>query len=127
MTLKKWEDLPINVRRSRKNLYSYIRSEVEGSDDDPEPTPEPAPSERDISISVTDGSDPVKGVTVAIGSISGTTGDAGGCTLKSVADGEQTITATKEGFDEYSDTITVSSESTSFTIVLTAVIPDTET
>ena len=123
MTLKKWEDLPINVRRSRKNLYSYIQSEVEGSDDDPEPTP----SERDISISVTDGSDPVKGVTVAIGSISGTTGDAGGCTLKSVADGEQTITATKEGFDEYSDTITVSSESTSFTIVLTAVIPDTET
>lgn len=115
MALKKWEELPVAVRRSRKNLYNYMKAEIEGSDDDPET------SSRDISITVNDGTDPVEGVSVAIGQITGTTGAAGGCTLKSVEDGEQTITATKEGFEEYSDTITVSEDNTSFTISLTEV------
>ena len=120
MALKPWNELPVSVKRSRKNLYNYIKEEIEGSDDDPEP------STRDISITVNDGSDPVKGVSVAIGSITGTTGDAGGCTLKNVEDGEQTITATKEGFEEYSDTITVSENNTSFTISLTAIVASSE-
>ena len=61
---------------------------------------------------------------VAIGDITGTTGPAGGCTLKGVADGEHTITATKEGYTEYSDTISSDSTHTSFTISLTAVVAD---
>ena len=84
---------------------------------------EETPVTRDISITVDDGTDAVEGATVAIGDITGTTGSAGGCTLQGVADGEQTISVTVTGFDDYSGTITVSENDTSFTISLTAATP----
>lgn len=78
------------------------------------------PETVNISISVKDDQDsPVNGATVSIDEISSTTGSAGGCTLSNVPTGIQTITVTKEGYDEYSDSITVSSENTSFDITLT--------
>lgn len=78
---------------------------------------------RDISITVDDGTDPVEGATVSIGTITGTTGSAGGCTLRDVPDGEQTIEVVADGFGDYEDTITVSESNESFTISLTAVVP----
>lgn len=132
MALKPWNELPVKVRRSRRNLYNYIKEELGGdsSEDEVEsPVVEPVveqPTTRNISITVNDGTDAVEGAAVAIGQITGTTGSAGGCTLQAVADGEQTITVTAEGFEEYSDTITVSSEDTSFTISLTATVEDSE-
>lgn len=87
----------------------------EGSSDE-EPI---TPSKRDISISVTDGTNPVQGAAVTIGEIEGVTGSAGGCTLKDVEDGEQTIIVEGTGIEKYTGTITVSSENTSFTITVT--------
>ena len=67
-----------------------------------------------------DGNSPVENATVAIGDVTGTTGSAGGCSLQNISDGEHTVTVTKEGYKDYTNTITVSEESTSFTVSLTA-------
>ena len=82
---------------------------------------------RNLSISVNDGENAIEGASVAIGDITGTTGNAGGCTLSNVLDGEHTITATKEGYENYSDTITSDSTHSSFTITMTAVTDDENT
>lgn len=80
---------------------------------------------RNISISVNDGTNPVSGVVVSLVKnnqtvASSTTGSAGGCTLSNVEDGSYIITATKDGFDEYSDSIVTSSDNVSLVIKLTA-------
>ena len=82
--------------------------------------PSPEPITRDISFTINDGTGPVEGATVTIGSITGTTGSAGGCTLHGVEEGDKIVMVTKEGFTDYSDTITIDAEHTSFTISLTA-------
>lgn len=74
---------------------------------------------RNISFTVSDGTNPVQSACVTIGSTQNRTGSAGGCTLQNIADGEQTVTVTADGFEDYTDTITVSEDSTSFTITLT--------
>lgn len=125
MALKAWNELPIKVRRSRRNLYNYLKEELEGDSSEEvehtEPTVEVVT--RNLTFTVNDGTDPVEGATVAIGDITGTTGSAGGCSLNGVAEGEKTVTVTAEGFENYSGTITVASDSTSFTISLTALTP----
>ena len=73
---------------------------------------------HDISITVTDGENPVQGATVVIEGTSKTTGSAGGCTVNGVPIGDHTITDKKTGFEDYSDTITVDADYTSFTIIL---------
>ena len=123
MALKRWNQLGPHLRRSEGDRWNYLVDELSGN-----ATPEPeqqeeTPVTRDISITVNDGTDAVEGATVAIGAITSTTGSAGGCTLQNVADGEQTISVTATGFDDYSDTITVSENDTSFTISLTAATP----
>lgn len=76
---------------------------------------------RTLNFTVNDSNGPVSGVTVTVGENSGTTGSAGGCTIRNVPDGQATVTVTKEGYDEYTDTITVSEDSTTFTVTLTTV------
>lgn len=123
--IKKFKELPYSVRKSPEKRHDYLAdflNEVLELEDDEEEAPQV--TTRDLSITVDDGENAVSGVSVAIGDITGTTGPAGGCTLKGVSDGEHTITATKEGYTEYSDTITVDSTHTSFTISLTAVVAD---
>ena len=88
----------------------------EGSSDEEPKTP----SKRDISISVTDGTNAIKGATVTIGSKTGTTGDAGGCTIKDVEEGSVSVEVAAEGFTTKTETITVDATHTSFTISLTA-------
>lgn len=120
--IKKFNELPYSVRKSPQKRHDYLAdflNEVLELEDDDEETPQV--TTRDLSITVDDGENAVSGVSVAIGDITGTTGPAGGCTLKGVADGEHTITATKEGYTEYSGTISSDSTHTSFTISLTAV------
>lgn len=73
---------------------------------------------HELSFTVNDGTDPIQGATVTIEGKTGTTGSAGGCTIDGILEGSHTVTVTKEGFTEYTDTITVSSESTSFTVSL---------
>lgn len=125
--IKKFKELPYSVRKSPEKRHDYLAdflNEVLELEDDEEEEVIPEVTTRDLSITVDDGENAVSGVSVAIGDITGTTGPAGGCTLKGVADGEHTITATKEGYTEYSDTISSDSTHTSFTISLTAVVAD---
>ena len=125
--IKKFKELPYSVRKSPEKRHDYLAdflNEVLELEDDKEEEVIPEVTTRDLSITVNDGENAVSGVSVAIGDITGTTGPAGGCTLKDVADGEHTITATKEGYTEYSDTISSDSTHTSFTISLTAVVAD---
>ena len=116
----------LQEHEDRLNALEGNSSESSGSDSNSsnplDDTNTETPTTRDISISVDDGTDAVEGATVHIGTISATTGSAGGCTLKGVADGEQTIEVTADGFGDYEDTITVSESNTSFTISLTAVV-----
>lgn len=76
---------------------------------------------RDLSFTVKDNANPVEGaiVTVTTGK-TGTTGSAGGCSINGVLDGTYTVTVTADGFEDYSDTISVDESHTSFTISLIA-------
>ena len=81
----------------------------------------------DISVSVSDGTDPIQGVAVTLTDVTdetktytGTSGSAGGCTLNDVALGEYTVSATKEGYSEYTDSLTVTEETDSLEIEMEA-------
>ena len=78
------------------------------------------PETRDIAISVNDGTDPIEGATVTVGSKTGTTGSAGGCTIKDVTDGTVSVEVSATGYVTKTESITVSSSDTSFTISLVA-------
>lgn len=106
------------VLQDHEDRIKALENDSPAPSPDPEPTPEPVT--RNLSFTVNDGTNPVEGATVTIGSVTGNTGSQGGCTLQGISDGSQTVTVTKEGFTEYTDTITVSEESTSFTVSLTA-------
>ena len=80
------------------------------------------PVVRDLSISVNDGADEptaISGASVNVMHSTGTTGTAGGCTIKDVKDGKCWISVTKEGYTDYLGSITVDSTHTSFTVSLT--------
>lgn len=92
------------------------------------PDSEEIPEKRNISVSVTDGTNPVSGASVSLTKnseiiASSTTGSAGGCTLSNVEDGSYTITVTKDGFVDYIDTVITSLDNASLTIELTATSP----
>ncbi len=121
----RWNELPVNVRRSKHLLYNYLAfgelpsmpETVEETVE--EPAEEPAATTVNIGVTVTDGSDPVSGVAVAIGDINGTTGGQGGCTLSNVPVGSATVTATKEGYEAYSQSVTITASTETLEIVLT--------
>lgn len=94
--------------------------EEEGNNSSSQTTPK-----RDISVTITDGTNAVEGASVVLSKNStsvadGETGSAGGCTLKNVEDGTYTITVTKQGFTEYTDSVTTSENNASLSITLTA-------
>lgn len=72
-----------------------------------------------LSITVNDGTNPLENVNVAIGDITGSTGSQGGCTLSNVSVGEHIITATLNGYNDYTENITVSENNKDFTISMT--------
>lgn len=87
------------------------------------PVAEENPETVDIAVTVTDGTDPVEGAVVTIGgkSCANGTGSSGGCTVKGVSVGENVaVSVTCEGYEDYSDTITVTSSTSSLSITLTA-------
>lgn len=82
---------------------------------------EPAtPATQNISFTINDGTDPIEGASVVIGGTTKTTGSAGGCSFNDIAEGSVSVTVSAEGYTSKTETITVSSENTSFTISLTA-------
>jgi len=72
----------------------------------------------DLAVSVTDGTNPVSQVEVAIGQITGTTGSQGGCTLHDVPVGTVTVTATKTGYVTYSQEVIITSSTETLEITL---------
>ena len=84
------------------------------------PEIEEIPETVNISITVQDeNEEPISGASVRIDEISSTTGVAGGCTLQNVPEGNQTILVTATGYEDHTETINVSSENDTFTIILT--------
>ena len=81
----------------------------------------------DIAVSVSDktSEDPIAGASVTITdttdssiTFTGTSGSAGGCTLSEVPLGTYTVEATKEGYTDYEDEITVTAETTTLAIIM---------
>ena len=91
--------------------------------DSPAPSPDPEPVTQDLSFTINDGTDPIEGATVTIGAKTGTTGAAGGCTIKDIEEGSVSVEVAKEGYTTKTETITVDSTHTSFTISLSASSP----
>ena len=96
-------------------------------------TEEPAvePEKVDISVTVTDGKDPIESVSVTLTAnestvSTGNTGSAGGCTLSNVPLGSYTITASKTGYTEYTDTLTVTKDTTTLSITMSTTEAATE-
>lgn len=89
----------------------------------PEPQVNPETTQtQNISVTVQNSQEePVSGASVSIQGteISSTTGGQGGCTLQNVPEGSQTINVTATGYQNYSDTINVSSSNNEITIILT--------
>ncbi len=81
---------------------------------------EVTPETYDITFTITDGTDPIKSATVAIGETSKTTGSAGGCSFNGIEGGQIEVEISKSGYTSKTETITVDSTHTSFTIALTA-------
>jgi hypothetical protein len=128
--IPKFKDLPYSVRKSPRKRWDYLAELLgdgsgESGSSEPETPVVEQPATRDISITINDGKDPVQSASVVIGETTKTTGSAGGCTFNSITDGEHTVTVTADGFTEKTETITVSSENTSFTISLTAAVVET--
>lgn len=76
-----------------------------------------------ISVTVTDGTDPVQGAIVTIGgkSCANGTGSGGGCSVKDVPIGEGVeISVTCEGYETYTATEDITAETTTLSITLTA-------
>lgn len=140
MALKKWVELPWGIRKSPKRLYEYIRNEISGVEgdvagwtDSDTVYDDTALAARvkyledlfttDIGFTVKDDQGTPAAVEGAVVTVAtdktGTTGAAGGCTVKDVLYGSYTVTVVADGFDDYSDTIVVDASHTSFNITLT--------
>ena len=117
LALKKWNELPVELRRSEAKRWNYLVEHIEGSGEN---TPEPEQAtKRNISISVTDGSSPLQGVNVTLvnstdssKTFNGSTGSAGGCNIRNVPEGTYNVEATLNGYDTYSGSLTVDSDET---------------
>ena len=114
--LPTWDELSYREKISRKLRWTIIYTEL-------------TVTQRTISFSVDDGdAEPtaIKGAKVKLDKKTATTGNAGGCTISSVGDGDHILKVTAEDYEDYEDTITTDSTHTSFTISLTAITEETE-
>lgn len=108
--LPKFEDLPYAIRKSPRRRWNYLAQLLALSSE----------AVHNISISVSDGESGVAGASVVIDGVTKTTGAAGGCTFKGLPEGNHTVVVSADGFTEKTESISVSSDSTSFSIVLDA-------
>ena len=87
--------------------------------ENPSPSPDPEPVTRDLSFTINDGTDPIEGATVTIGSKTGTTGSAGGCSINGVEEGTGiSVEIAATGYTTKTETIDVDETHTSFTFSL---------
>lgn len=123
--LPAWNELSPFERRNLKKLYKRIKRGVESSQEG-ESLAEP--TLYDISVSIKDTEDTaIQGATVTLTdstdnskTYAGTSGSAGGCTIKPT-EGNYIVTATCEGYEDYtSDENLIVRENGTLAIVLTA-------
>ena len=113
-----WNNLTFQQKRSRKLRWTLLYTELQGT------------TQRTLSFTITDHdtTSAISGAKVTLDhKKTGTTGNAGGCTVSSVGDGAHSVTVTAEGYEDYSGTKTSDSTHTEFTIQLTAVTEEEET
>lgn len=105
-----WKGLTHQQRRSRRLRWTLLYNELQGT------------TQRTISFTIKDKADTPAAISGAKVTLdykkTGTTGGAGGCTISSVGDGNHAVTVTKEGYEDYSATITTDNTHTSFNIQL---------
>ena len=82
---------------------------------------------QDISFTINDGTDPIQGASVKIGSETKTTGSEGGCSFTGIEEGTVSVEVSKEGYTTKTESISVDSEHTSFTISLVATAQEENT
>ena len=103
-----------------KNSSGDASSDSDDSEDNSSDSGEHQQNVRDVKFTVTMDGNPVSGATVTMESVSGTTGSAGGCTLKNIPDGIHRVDIGGGDVTYYpqSQSIQVSADKTNFTIVL---------
>jgi hypothetical protein len=109
------------LKSMKSELIAVLGGEEESSEEEETVTT----PKRSISVTVTDGTDPVNGASVVLTKssetiASSTTGSSGGCTLQNVEDGTYTLTVTKDGFTDYTSSVTTSENNTTLSVELTA-------
>ena len=109
------------LKSMKSELIAVLGGEEESSEEEEEVVTTP---KRSISVSVTDGTDPVNGASVVLTKnsetiASSTTGSSGGCTLQNVEDDTYTLTVTKDGFTDYTSSVTTSENNTTLSVELT--------
>ena len=87
---------------------------------------ENTPTTQDINFTINDGTNAIEGATVKIGSETKTTGSAGGCSFTGVAEGTVSVEVSKDGYNAKTESITVDSTHTTFTISLVATTTEQE-
>ena len=102
--------------------YYPVNSSSDDDDgDDGDDTPITYTTSFTIKGEYTPSTVPLEGATVTVDDLTGgPTGSAGGCTVNDVPEGTHTLTVTCEGYETYTDTITVDESHTTFNITLTA-------
>lgn len=70
------------------------------------------PSTFNIRIVVTDGSNPIKGANVVFGTVTRSTGSAGGANIYNITSGEYDLTVSKDGYASHTETVTVDGDET---------------
>ena len=89
------------------------------------PAEDTEPVTVNVSVSVSDGNDPIENADVILEDAeetqyTGKTGSAGGCTISNVPEGTYSVVATATGYTEYTGTMEVSEDNKTLTITLTA-------
>ena len=140
--LDDWEDLDLKVRLSRKRLWTYIATELEGL-----PVWKELPyrlkisrearwgilydslvgNKRVVTITVTDGVDPLGGAEVTIGSTTKTTDPKGKVKFTGIEDGSTTVSVECDGYEDESKSVTVSRTAFNFTVAMEILNPVTIT
>ena len=105
----------IRTLQDHEDRLAALEAASESSDSQEE---EVTPTTRDLSFTINDGTNAIEGATVKIGLKTGTTGSAGGCTITGVEEGEVSVEVSATGYTTKTETITVDSTHTSFTISL---------
>jgi len=106
LNLDSYEELDKQVCRSTRLWYNYIKANASGDS----PT---------LTITVTDGDDPISSASVKIGSTTQTTNGEGKATFSGLTYGDYAVKVTKANYYDLDDTVRFRANHKNFTLALT--------